>query len=62
MGVFLTIGGVASYALAVYAWFGMKTDIQLGIVVTAAIGGTILIGLGSIAEGLSRLQGRGTDR
>lgn len=56
MGIFLTICGAVSLAFAGYAWLALVSDIQLGIVATAAIGGLLLIGLGQLFERIDRMD------
>ncbi len=59
MGLFMTICGLLSLCFAGYVGVtSTVTDIQLGIVVTAVVGGVIMIGLGSLLDRLGRIEGR----
>lgn len=46
--------GILSLILAGFALTAIRSDIQIGIAVTAGIGGFVLIGIGAILERLKR--------
>lgn len=48
--------GILSLVLAGFAVASIRGDIQIGIAVTAGIGGFVLIGIGQILERLKRAE------
>jgi len=59
MGFIMAICAVASLAFGIYvAATSTVTDIQLGIVVTALVGGAGLLGLGAVLGGIGDILRR----
>lgn len=57
MPVFMGFGSFLGFAVAAYAAFAMKSDIQLGIAVTGFFAGLILWGAAVIIGRLDSLEG-----
>lgn len=62
MPVFMGLGSVIAFCVAAFAVYSMKSDIQLGLAITAFFAGLILWGLAVVLGRLDGLQSYAHER